>query len=255
MSMASDRLTCAAVIVLDEANSIGDDLPPGRLSAEAASSQIRELLREYVPLRIVTDAKAVDLQADIARSSEILAQVWTISEGWTTDPRVTSSRSTSTRSTRRSTCTRPGSPPVSTRCSPPSRSEHGPHDQQQEDGLGDARVETGGDPGLVQVDRLVERVEVERDEVPWSVVRATSSAIAQTWVKDLRGTRDVRLEVDSLASVTTSAGARTRGAARGSGSTPVPADSPPAGRSSRSSSPRQGRSRGACRTGPTPCSS
>jgi hypothetical protein len=49
-----------------------DDLPAGRIPAWPASSQIRELLREYVPLRIVvTDAKAAKLAMDIQRSQEI----------------------------------------------------------------------------------------------------------------------------------------------------------------------------------------
>ena len=75
MSMASDRFDTRRAIVLDEANSIGTTYLRAGYLPEPASSQIRELLREYVPLRIVvTDAKAADLQADIARSAEILAQ-------------------------------------------------------------------------------------------------------------------------------------------------------------------------------------
>ena len=81
MSMASDRFDTRRAIVLDEANSIGTTYLRAGYLPEPASSQIRELLREYVPLRIVvTDAKAADLAADIARSTEILTQVWTISE-------------------------------------------------------------------------------------------------------------------------------------------------------------------------------
>src|SRR6185437_12574993 len=81
MSMASDRFDTRRAIVLDEANSIGTTYLRAGYLPEPASSQIRQLLREYVPLRIVvTGAKAADLQADIARSSEILAQAWTIGE-------------------------------------------------------------------------------------------------------------------------------------------------------------------------------
>ena len=81
MSMASDRFDTRRAIVLDEANSIGTTYLRAGYLPEPASSQIRQLLREYVPLRIVvTDAKAADLQADIARSTEILTQVWAISE-------------------------------------------------------------------------------------------------------------------------------------------------------------------------------
>ena len=69
MSMASDRFDTRRAIVLDEANSIGTTYLRAGYLPEPASSQIRQLLREYVPLRIVvTDAKAADVQADIARS-------------------------------------------------------------------------------------------------------------------------------------------------------------------------------------------
>ena len=82
MGMASDRFDARRGIVLDEANSIGTTYLRAGYLPEPASSQIRELLREYVPLRIVvTDAKAAKLAADIQRSQEILNQLWTISEG------------------------------------------------------------------------------------------------------------------------------------------------------------------------------
>ena len=62
MSMASDRFDTRRGIVLDEANSIGTTYLRAGYLPEPASSQIRQLLREYVPLRIVvTDAKAADL--------------------------------------------------------------------------------------------------------------------------------------------------------------------------------------------------
>ena len=81
MSMASDRFDTRRGIVLDEANSIGTTYLRAGYLPEPASSQIRELLREYVPLRIVvTDAKAADVQADIARSQEILTQAWAIGQ-------------------------------------------------------------------------------------------------------------------------------------------------------------------------------
>ena len=81
MGMASDRFDQRRAIVLDEANSIGTTYLRAGYLAEPASTQIRELLREYVPLRIVpTDAKAVDLAASIQRSRELLSEAWTISE-------------------------------------------------------------------------------------------------------------------------------------------------------------------------------
>ena len=82
MGMAADRFDARRGIVLDEANSIGTTYLRAGYLPEPASTQIRELLREYVPLRIVvTDVKAVQLAADIQRSQEILNELWTISEG------------------------------------------------------------------------------------------------------------------------------------------------------------------------------
>lgn len=81
IGMASDRFDTRRGIVLAEANSIGTTYLRAGYLPEPASSEIRELLREYVPLRIVvTDVKAVDLAADIQRSHQILDDVWAISE-------------------------------------------------------------------------------------------------------------------------------------------------------------------------------
>lgn len=80
MGMASDRFDARRANVLAEANDIGTTYLRAGYLPEPASSQIRELLREYVPLRIVvTDAD--DVQADIARSVEIQNQIWAIAEG------------------------------------------------------------------------------------------------------------------------------------------------------------------------------
>jgi hypothetical protein len=80
MGMASDRFDARRGIVLDEANAIGTTYLRAGYLPEPASSQIRELLREYVPLRIVV-TDATDVAADIARSEDILDKLWTISEG------------------------------------------------------------------------------------------------------------------------------------------------------------------------------
>ena len=53
MGMASDRFDARRGLVLDEANSIGTTYLRAGYLPEPASSQIRELLREYVPLRII----------------------------------------------------------------------------------------------------------------------------------------------------------------------------------------------------------
>jgi hypothetical protein len=79
MGMASDRFDARRGVVLDEANAIGTTYLRAGYLPEPASSQIRELLRQYVPLRIVvTDADNV--AADIQASQEILAKLWAISE-------------------------------------------------------------------------------------------------------------------------------------------------------------------------------
>jgi hypothetical protein len=80
MGMASDRFDARRAVVLNEANAIGTTYLRAGYLPEPASSQIRELLRQYVPLRIVvTDTENV--AADIKRSEEILAELWKISEG------------------------------------------------------------------------------------------------------------------------------------------------------------------------------
>lgn len=79
MGMASDRFDTRRATVLDEANSIGTTYLRAGYLPEPASSQIQELLREYVPLRIVTAQS--NLPADIARSVEIQSQLWAIAQG------------------------------------------------------------------------------------------------------------------------------------------------------------------------------
>jgi hypothetical protein len=80
MGMASDRFDARRAIVLDEANAIGTTYLRAGYLPEPASSQIRELLRQYVPIRIVVTDQT-DLAADIQRSNEILNQTWAIAEG------------------------------------------------------------------------------------------------------------------------------------------------------------------------------
>jgi hypothetical protein len=80
MGMASDRFDARRAIVLDEANAIGTTYLRAGYLPEPAASQIRELMREYVPLRIRLTASG-DVQADIVKSEAILDQAWTIAEG------------------------------------------------------------------------------------------------------------------------------------------------------------------------------
>jgi len=79
MGMASDRFDARRANVLAEANAVGTTYLRAGYLPEPASSEIRELLRQYVPLRIqVTDAQNV--QADIAQSVEIQTKIWAIAE-------------------------------------------------------------------------------------------------------------------------------------------------------------------------------
>ena len=81
IGMASDRFDARRGIVLAEANSIGTTYLRAGYLPDPASKQIRELIREYVPIRIVpTEVKPVDLAADIQRSQQILGELWAISE-------------------------------------------------------------------------------------------------------------------------------------------------------------------------------
>ena len=79
MGMAVDRFDSRRQLVLEEANAIGTVyLRAGYLPAPAGD-QTRELLREYVPLRIDT-ADEVQLAANFERAGEIQSQLWAIAE-------------------------------------------------------------------------------------------------------------------------------------------------------------------------------
>jgi hypothetical protein len=79
MGMASDRYDTRRGTVLAEANSIGTTFLRAGYLPEPAATQSRELIREYVPLRIIFDTTP-DLPARIQRSGEINAELWEIAE-------------------------------------------------------------------------------------------------------------------------------------------------------------------------------
>ena len=80
MGMASDRFDTRRGLVLAEANSIGTTyLRAGFLPAPAAE-ETRELLREYVPLRIITSNDRATLALRLERTSEIHEELWAILE-------------------------------------------------------------------------------------------------------------------------------------------------------------------------------
>jgi hypothetical protein len=79
MGMASDRFDTRRKLVLAEANSVGTTYLRAGYLPEPASSKIRDLIRDYVPLRIVTNDLA-DVRVKMARSVEIHAKLWSVAE-------------------------------------------------------------------------------------------------------------------------------------------------------------------------------
>jgi hypothetical protein len=79
MGMASDRFDARRGLVMQEANAIGTTYLRAGYLDEPASSEIRTLLREYVPNRISSDDPA-RVAAGIARSEELHAELWVLAE-------------------------------------------------------------------------------------------------------------------------------------------------------------------------------
>jgi hypothetical protein len=80
MGMASDRFDARRGLVLNEANSVGTTYLRAGYLPEPASSEIKNLLREYVPLRIVDTNNLSNVSVRMVRSAEIHAQLWSITE-------------------------------------------------------------------------------------------------------------------------------------------------------------------------------
>jgi len=79
MSMAADRFDTRRGLVLQEANAIGTTfLRAGYLPAPA-NDEMRELVRQYAPLRIAPSTVS-QLQQNMAQSDVLLAEMWTIAE-------------------------------------------------------------------------------------------------------------------------------------------------------------------------------
>jgi hypothetical protein len=79
MGMASDRFDARRRVILDEANGIGTTYLRAGYLPEPASAKVQELLREYAPLRIVTNDLA-QVRARIARSVELHTELWSIAQ-------------------------------------------------------------------------------------------------------------------------------------------------------------------------------
>ncbi len=79
MGMVSDRFDTRRGLVLEAANSIGTTYLRAGFLPAPADEEVRNLLREYAPLRINTGDLA-QLVANFERSEEILDDLWAITE-------------------------------------------------------------------------------------------------------------------------------------------------------------------------------
>jgi hypothetical protein len=79
MGMAGDRFDTRRGLVQQEANAIGTTYLRAGYLPEPASSDLRSLLVQYVPLRIATSDSA-QVQAAIERSEEIQNEMWAIAQ-------------------------------------------------------------------------------------------------------------------------------------------------------------------------------
>jgi hypothetical protein len=77
--LAADRFDARRGLVLQEANAIETAYLRAGYLPPPQGDQVRELLREYAPLRIATSDPAL-LQAHLTRSGEIHAELWAITE-------------------------------------------------------------------------------------------------------------------------------------------------------------------------------
>lgn len=80
MGMASDRFDARRGLVLSEANAIGTTYLRTDFLPAPADDVSAELLREYVPLRILDGTEADDIDARMARSVGIQGELWTTME-------------------------------------------------------------------------------------------------------------------------------------------------------------------------------
>jgi hypothetical protein len=79
MGMASDRFDTRRQLVIAEANSIGTTYLRAGFLEEPYARDIRELLREYLPLRVTTDDREQYLR-NLAASTKIQGQIWAMTE-------------------------------------------------------------------------------------------------------------------------------------------------------------------------------
>ena len=89
MGMAADRFDARRGLVLAEANAIGKAYQEADYLPQPQADQLKELLREYLPLRVATDDRA-QVVANVQASAELHRQMWAITAdvaatGWLSD--------------------------------------------------------------------------------------------------------------------------------------------------------------------------
>jgi hypothetical protein len=77
MGIAGDRFDTRRGLVLDDANAINAVYLQADYLPAADAQEMKQLVREYLPLRIATSDRA-QLQANLQRSVELQAQMWAI---------------------------------------------------------------------------------------------------------------------------------------------------------------------------------
>ena len=78
MSMASERFDARRGLVLEEANAITAAYLQADYMPEADTAELKQLLREYLPLRINTSPSALQVRANVQRSLELQGEMWAI---------------------------------------------------------------------------------------------------------------------------------------------------------------------------------
>lgn len=81
MGMAADRFDTRRQLVVEEANAISKTYLEADYLPQPAADQIKELLREYLPLRIADTSDRSVVQANFLKSRDLHAQMWSIFQG------------------------------------------------------------------------------------------------------------------------------------------------------------------------------
>lgn len=78
MGMAADRFDARRGNVLAEANAIGAAYLQADYLPDPEAGQMKELIREYLPVRVVTTSDTSVVQANAVRSQELIGEMWAI---------------------------------------------------------------------------------------------------------------------------------------------------------------------------------